>query len=679
MINDGVPFTYSDYYNENNSNNEKKMAMRGRSKSQNDVSNKITIISQDINTPPLIENGRNERNDKKNNKELKKSNKYKLPLNNDYNKKIKQEYFCGDVDNNNNDNVNNDDITNFKEQWDKVFEEFKNLQTEILTEENCNPQENLTPIEQFEAHAIISVLLSKKKINANKFENLKVEAVSQEPENLIYNISLQEKEQDELPLATLETNRFDALTILQKQLYTERKYLKDKLDTVKNNADLFFQFVLRIENLEKQIIYCENFIKENKIKWMKTTSIRKGFDRYKEKIKEIYPSALVNLRSQVLGDYIAHRSGVISDFTHGRVSIKDIKNYLDKDPKAKKKIVKDYFSKNASHLNKISANNIFEERKQKLTSQFLQDLYTHFEEKPITQSINGKVVYARMSLLNPHKKPEKNKNGFVNNERVQLEDMQFIMNEMKNKTIIFDVKDSEDPLLDGPFIDENGHIHMPARFYKEEHNDETIPNLKLDTVLFNISVQGDTKNTKPQKTINAQALQDLKKIIEDIEMSESDKIEINKIFDNINNGLYQGNASPKSIIKYWEVVENILLLYSKLFLITKGAFKFSINCYGGKDRTGYAMALLASSLFRNDILAQSSLSEKEKEKIMVEWDLFLMSDRAPLVAVVEDNTGQKGVKLSDIFGLDLFHMWDSSKGLKMRLRSIINGLMANFN
>lgn len=440
--------------------------------------------------------------------------------------------------------------------------------------------------------------------------------------------------------------------------------------------------------------------------WASTNAPRFLFQNNSpEQARKKYLPSLGNFWMQTVKDQDGQtvsrigRSAAISDFSHGRVSLKELEDYQDlvrlsadkpigddraKDlleiynlgslagtspvrinaesrkqlnkliNKLKKRIVQDYGeqvidrdgSLKPDELAKITSS-----RKDKLQQQILQDLFVHFQSQPV---LTNEIVYGRTALIDSTKKASKEASGFVNSERTQMLDMHAIYSEINGKQVFFDVEDSPDK---GPYFDKDGNIHMNRSFYRGKAPHEPV---NLNTVFLNISAQGNTQNMGMQRAINTKALADLEKMAK---KGLFDPKELEKLKTALEDP--RSNAFKKSLLA--------------MQLISKAGYA-SENCFGGKDRTGYAVAFLTSACLEKALKKREEEIAKETgieiqgevEEQMSKWDEQLLSNEGVAAKIIKHNTGHTTLKLT-AYKLDLYHT-GTRAGRARRIADYYKGL-----
>lgn len=248
-------------------------------------------------------------------------------------------------------------------------------------------------------------------------------------------------------------------------------------------------------------------------------------------------------------------------------------------------------------------NNIIADRTKKLKYMALQELYMQFKTTPASES---STVYSRVSLLNMEKKA-KTEFGCVIHERTQGLDLKALYDELEGAVIHFDAKEGA-----SPYIDREGNIHMPK---------ECGPNVTqttLHTVCFNISVQGDTSNKGIQAEINQEAIAKLKQL-----NYPKNQIELlQKALGKCKRG---GNKAFKA------ATLAVQLLQSKQAYV-------GVNCFGGKDRTGYLLASVT-----HDMLKQQC--PKASKDQLRQWGWELIDQGSVASEIAKENADHTVLKL----------------------------------
>lgn len=259
-------------------------------------------------------------------------------------------------------------------------------------------------------------------------------------------------------------------------------------------------------------------------------------------------------------------------------------------------------------------------RRTHLQAKVMQDLFLHLKQGQV--AFDGEnMVYARLSLLNTFKQPNVNRSGLVLSEVNQALDMAAVLEMMDGAEVHFDQKDEE-----ACFIDQmTGNLHLSKSFALDVAGSEEIRQIRLKTFIFDVSVQGNISNKGVQKQIN----------------------DVN--FDRLRD--YVKSLDQPLLFQRFEKVENAMQneegfeLASSLALFLKEIASLSINCYGGKDRTGYLAALISfEALFDQTAPEERRLGSHLKDHIARQ----LMSDEGILAQIIKASTGRVALKVLPI-------------------------------
>lgn len=390
------------------------------------------------------------------------------------------------------------------------------------------------------------------------------------------------------------------------------------------------------------------------------------------------------------------RSAAITDFTNGRVSLQELMDYplllkmhneieklspseisrakqllalynLGKASKKKtfaikantkeklatlinklqKRAVQDYGQKIKSEdgtLNYAELEKIIASRTDKLNDQILQDLFVHFQNKPVTEN---RVVYGRTGLLDPTKKADKSPTGFINSERTQALDMEAIYEKLDGRIILFDMENTPNK---GPYIDKDGIIHMNRSLYQGA---DPRPPVIINAVFLNISAQNETANVGIQKAINDRGIARLEALANEMLIDQTSLNLLKALLDNPKaNSFERSNAAIT------------------LFANANNHHGYaSVDCYGGKDRTGYAVALQTYTILQN-------MAQNPSKGLLKLWGLQLVSEQGVGARIIKYSTGYSTMKLM-AFNLKLYHT-DTLKGVVLRVNDYCKGLKAKF-
>ncbi|HEV8050926.1 MAG TPA: hypothetical protein VGP47_00410 [Parachlamydiaceae bacterium] len=512
-------------------------------------------------------------------------------------------------------------------------------------------------------------------------------------------------------VATEKAERIETVSMLTNGLLTKIKGLEAKIDyleSLPNRSPIQEQSFLKARNEhEKTCIDLAQYNeKTNGATHASMNAPRFAFANMGRETakKELLP-VLSNLRMQTVknadGEVVSAvtRSAAITDFRNGEVSLQELKdfhNFISKNelPPATELMKKLYLNDDQSmadvalliklkalvgygadalvktdqntdalknflenmqsagsieeHFNKLSAvekdylqllsidetklDGIINERTSFLKQLALQDLHVHLHTTPFKG--NGPILYARTALVDLNKGAN-NESGCIIHERTQGLDMKAVFDDLKNATLIF-----ED--VAAAFIDEDGKIHMPLNCSADGAKEAT-----LRPVFFNICVQGSKGhmlNIGMQKAINDETLDGLREHF-------GDKPE----FQALEAALTEMEKSEK-----YDPNEAVLLVSQ--FIQKNGGYS-GVNCFGGKDRTGYALALISHAKIAE--LAKKDVSSPEMKKIGHQ----LLSSKAIAAKVAEDNADHTTLKLRR-YDLKLFDV-ESTKGKMVRASHIV--------
>jgi hypothetical protein len=487
-----------------------------------------------------------------------------------------------------------------------------------------------------------------------------------------------------------EAKRAKTVRMYQNSLKSEQKYYEEKFKALTNSieekkslgdpkAELpqlraeRKQMKQRMDSLEDEINVHSNL----RSSWASTSAPRLLFEKFGiMAAKQNALACLGNLRNQQLkigGAIVSsiNRSAAITDFTHGEVNFQDLKDLpllkkTSQNPSSltptEKAHLRDYYGVDSAQLTAVQEklnemegkikqgypelvekNDRLDETKLKeittnrrdhLRRQVLQDLQLHLEESPSMTQGNS-IFLGRTALLDTTKKAVVDTNGFILDEKNQTMDMKALYDELDGATIVFDL---EDAAHNASFFDEEGRIHMPNK-HKPKGLEAGEVSCKLETAFMNISVQGNTKNQGVQNLVNEENLTRLEKKITAYPDGENK----NKLMQLLND--LKTKVRPEKEGGF-SAADTSIELMSLLGYV-------SIDCYGGKDRTGYAVAQVTQRKLQDFLKSDPSINSKEATALMGKFRRQLLSNDGIAVKVVEDNTGFKALKLTAVM-LDLY-------------------------
>lgn len=486
-------------------------------------------------------------------------------------------------------------------------------------------------------------------------------------------------------IATEKAIRADTVDLFKLELESTKTYLENRIAFLERSKGRsktpggLKQIDEQKELLQKKLDETNRLIElhsHTKAKWATSGAPVRAFSWFGFKARKLYVPVLGNLRAQHVinssNETISriNRSAAVTDFGHGEISLQEMKDYSDllkmvsgetveanteerllkfydlaltpekqrfqplEDTRThdsvklqklitelRVKLIKSYGGEvlTGKTIDTHKLDQLIEERRSLLTSQVLQDLYVHFENKPPDDT--HRIIYTRTALLNTNKDPKvKAKKTLLLHERTQAFDMKAIYDELDGKKIFFD------PNTKGPFIDERGEIHMPVEL-NQGKKDAKI----LSTVFLNISVQGDTKNEGAQQAINTDAINKLRAL----EIDPKVEKKIRKIFEGLSLDNY----------KAYDIADLALDAFSDFSYV-------SVDCYGGKDRTGLVLANVTHRKLENLISGGKPLTDEGKQ-LLVRLGKELIGKDGVAALVVEDNVGHRIIKLLP-FDIELY-------------------------
>lgn len=489
------------------------------------------------------------------------------------------------------------------------------------------------------------------------------------------------KDNQGVTIATEKATRADTVDLYKLELDSTKTYLENRLAFLEKSQGRsktpqgIKQIDAQKHVIQKKLDETNRLIglhSNTKAKWATSGAPPRAFRLFGLKARQLYVPVLGNLRAQHVinskNETISriNRSAAVTDFGHGEISLQEMKDYKDllklangelSDAKTEERLIKfydlalsaeeqrfqyptDLRLHKSSKLQELNENirkklvksygndvltgktidenkldQMIAQRRSRLTSQVLQDLYVHFENKPPDDS--NRIIYTRTALLNTNKDPKvKAKKALLLHERTQAFDMKAIYDELDGKKIFFD------PYTKGPFIDERGEIHMPVELNQGKKGAKI-----LSTVFLNISVQGNTKNEGAQQAINEDAIAKLRKLETDVTISEK----IGKQFSEILKGLYTED------IKAYDLTDIALDVFSDFSYV-------SVDCYGGKDRTGLVLANVTHRKLENLISGGKPMTTEGKQ-LLARLGKELIGKEGLAALVVEDNVGHRIIKL----------------------------------
>lgn len=512
-------------------------------------------------------------------------------------------------------------------------------------------------------------------------------------------------------VATEEAERAGTVAMFANSLSAKMEYLNDRLNELQQppqTAPKEAEIAAIQKELEKIKTDLGNYIKPlEKATHGSTNAPRLAFKTLDDAKTQMAP-ILMNLRMQTVknaaGEVISavSRSGAISDFRNGEVSLQELKDLHDLENRhhlpleRENQLVRFYTSSNGmptadatlliktkalvaygpdalasqpltseqqAILNKMKSAKTLEEGFAKLNpiekmnlekiaidkskldhviaarSDFLkqlvlQDLLLHFQT---TKASKDPILYNRTAIVDLQKEA-KTEYGCVLHERTQGLDMKALFDELQDAKVVFDCKNSQ-----AAFIDHEGVIHMPTDC------SAGVSSAKLIPAFFNICVQGDKcQNTGMQQQINEQTLNRLENHYGNDERFQELK------------------TSLRELSRDASMDPNRTVLISNQFVQENNGYS-GINCFGGKDRTGYDLALITHDKIAKELKVNPS------DPQMAEVKTQLLRPDGIASQTANDNTGEIPLKLTR-FDLELY----DTKTSEGKLHRIADGVNAAF-
>ncbi len=278
--------------------------------------------------------------------------------------------------------------------------------------------------------------------------------------------------------------------------------------------------------------------------------------------------------------------------------------------------------------NKISE--IARRREEHLFEKAMQDLALHLETHPLEANANS-LFYGRIGFVDPSKKVSNDDDGFCLNERSQALDSAAIYRMLDGKTLVFDGDDNSVPMRD---LNDPNIIHLPKKFRKGGPNSSK--SVTLQTSYLNLSVAGNLKNKGDQAAINFEGLKRLENAIAGAGLNEKEYERAVELFGKLQIGLQEGKEGGD-----FAVVDNALELMTLLGYA-------SCNCYGGKDRTGYGVAVHDHSKMKKYLqqVHPDDPNYQEKAAIYASLGREMISYKGVIISVIRDNVAISAMKLA---------------------------------
>lgn len=225
--------------------------------------------------------------------------------------------------------------------------------------------------------------------------------------------------------------------------------------------------------------------------------------------------------------------------------------------------------------------------------------------------------FVHLALLN-EKTQHPDPSGWAHYENNEMLDMCEIFQEFKGQQVLF-----EKGLL-RPMIDAQGIFHLP------KETDTGPDSIIINPIFFNVSVQGNTKNTPVQAEINEQAEQELKFAL-------------------------KADYSHHFFQRAFQLLKKGKSSYDIAFYLAQGLLDknvpLSFGCLSAKDRTGILGEFLVR-YFVKKLIDQLPCDSKEEKKLRGKYyeNLYndVLSTQNNAAKVISQNTGSNIIKTTSL-------------------------------
>lgn len=419
------------------------------------------------------------------------------------------------------------------------------------------------------------------------------------------------------------------------------------------------------------------YYRSKKLDYIKSGSIRAQVGG-----QSVAPSALINARYQIyssenslLNNQIATcealRAGVLNDIQDPGNTIPELESYLN-DPStvlldkeihrrekeihsalklktrgSKHKIwaiqdslvplyqIKE-FKKTQDPALKAAVVRKINEKKRFIDDQMLQMVMIHVSQN--LDSLEGDTfTFTFEGLLNELKTKKKHtieSSGLIMDEGNNLREMEAAFQRFSGKKLIFDHT--------GPYLDKEGHIHLPYPLPKHKV-------MTLEPILLNLTVNGSTTNNPIQAKINKEAIKQLTTKIETLTQNhpelEKPLREIQRKMNKVQIELHKGNSN-------FEMASELLAAQFLLRNLMKknklGCFAISLGCYSAKDRTAVVMELGILQMIDPKLEKQPHLGKEKIKQIRAKLVGLITNPKGMSAEIVYENTGVRVVKYMEL-------------------------------
>lgn len=292
------------------------------------------------------------------------------------------------------------------------------------------------------------------------------------------------------------------------------------------------------------------------------------------------------------------------------------------------------FKKTGNENEKLEAMRTIEEKKRFIDDQMVQ-LITVQVSQNIDALKGDTFSFSYEGLLNEIKKQEISASGLIMDEGNNLKEMESAFQRFAGKKLIFDSK--------GPYLDKEGHIHLPYSFPKETKE------MILEPILSNFTINGSTKNNPHQESLNKKSIQQLSKKITTLESIKPElKNELDKIQYRLNEITAQLNKGDSNL----EIASDFLVCQFALRKLMQennlGTFAISLGCYSVKDRTALVLEYAIIKFAIDPNLTGLSLSLEEKKLIREKLIGCIIDPQGMSAEISFENTGIRVVKYIEL-------------------------------
>lgn len=390
----------------------------------------------------------------------------------------------------------------------------------------------------------------------------------------------------------------------------------------------------------------KKFQKDNpyRKKWVATEYFRKDLQRRKDfkTAADNYVYAPINFRRHRFGvegtnDREALRLGAICDPTNGFTNLKELKEFKGNPEKLEAKIEELKKGKAECQQNKGTQKQLesydyaihelenledtLVKRREGMNLQMLSYIEGHMTKENLENTKEGDpFFFFQLSLLNPEKR-SLDKTGWMHDEANMMLDMAEIFKEFAGKTVVCDGE--------GPYIDDEGVIHLSKKIEGEEGNPRKIT---IHPLFANVSVQGCTKNVPPQTEINKDLIENVYNLDPSHKLfSLEEKQKLNQ------RGVREASNYSLAI---------------KMVRSFQDHIPVGVNCAGAKDRTSLVVHSLVVKRGKEHLKSledNEKISKKEAARAKRHLRTQIFSTKSAASEMAYQNTREKILKIAPIF------------------------------